>query len=178
MLAPIAAAVAELHRVGVAHGTVTARSVLFDERGAPVLASFGRARIIGAEPADPSASSLSPAELAASEPVLRDLSDLAALAGTVLESTPESRGRTRALSFLRSIDPSRAPESFAADIADVLFDTAAATPVVLGVAPHGASSSRGPSRPRAAAGSPAAPDSDLRRASPATSPPPRVVMAT
>ncbi|MCY7326478.1 MAG: protein kinase [Microbacteriaceae bacterium] len=149
ILAPIAAAVAELHRVGVAHGGVTAGSVLFDELGTPALASFGRARIIGEEPAGTSASSLSPAELAASAPALRDLADLAALASAVLESTPESAGRTLALSFLRSADPSRAPEQFAADIASVLFDSAPATPVLLGVAPRRLSSQPGALRPRA-----------------------------
>ena len=149
ILAPIAAAVAELHRVGVAHGGVAAGSVLFDELGTPVLASFGRARIIGEEPAGTSASSLSPAELAASAPALRDLADLAALASAVLESTPESAGRTLALSFLRSADPSRAPEQFAAEIASVLFDSAPATPVLLGVAPRRLSSQPAALRPRA-----------------------------
>jgi len=149
ILAPIAAAVAELHRVGVAHGGVAAGSVLFDELGTPVLASFGRARIIGEEPAGTSASSLSPAELAASAPALRDLADLAALASAVLESTPESAGRTLALSFLRSADPSRAPEQFAAEIASVLFDSAPATPVLLGVAPRRLSSQSAVLRPRA-----------------------------
>ncbi len=163
ILAPIAAAVAELHRVGVAHGAVTAGSVLFDELGTPVLASFGRARIIGVDPAGTSASSLSPAELAASAPALRDLADLVSLAGAVLESTPESAGRTLALSFLRSADPSRAPERFAAEIASVLFDWASATPVVLGDRPRAASSlpalvgSRGSSRSPAAAPAVAAP---------------------
>ena len=146
ILAPLAAAVAELHRVGVAHGGVTAGSVLFDELGTPVLASFGRALIIGEEPEGALASSLSPAQLAASAPALRDLAALAALAGTVLESTPDSAGRRLALSFIRSADPSLAPERFAAEIANVLFDSAPATPVVLDVAPRAASRSRGPSR--------------------------------
>ncbi|MET3768158.1 hypothetical protein ABIB15_000830 [Marisediminicola sp. UYEF4] len=172
ILAPIAAAVAELHRVGVAHCAVTAGSVLFDELGTPVLASFGRARIIGTEPVGTSASSLSPAELAASAPALRDLADLVSLAGAVLESTPESAGRTLALSFLRSADPSRAPERFAAEIASVLFDSAPATPVVLDVRPRAASSppalvgSRGSSRRPAAAAAPVAAVRGRRRARP------------
>jgi len=144
ILAPIAAAVAELHRVGVAHGAVTAGSVLFDELGTPVLASFGQARIIGEQPVGGSAASLSPAALAASAPALRDLADLADLANVVLESTPESAGRARVLSFLRSTDPSRAPERFAADLSAALFDSAPASAVVLDTAPHGSPGTRQP----------------------------------
>jgi len=168
IVAPIAAAVAELHRMGVAHGAVTASSVLFDELGTPVLASFGRARIIGEEPAGRSASSLSPAQLAASASALRDLAALAALAGAVLESTPESAGRTRALSFVRSADPSRAPERFPAEIASVLFDSATATPVVLGVAPRAAARSRAAARGLAA---PATVPHAVPHAVPQTAPP-------
>ncbi|MCU1422331.1 MAG: hypothetical protein JWN36_1982 [Microbacteriaceae bacterium] len=48
--APIVATVAELQRRGVVHGALSTRSVLLDEQGAPVLAGFGRARLIATGP--------------------------------------------------------------------------------------------------------------------------------
>jgi hypothetical protein len=46
VLAPVAAAVARLHTAGVAHGQLGAGAVLFDDAGAPHLASFGAATVL------------------------------------------------------------------------------------------------------------------------------------
>lgn len=48
ILAPIAFALARVHDAGVLHGGLGADPVLFDSSGAPVLAGFGRARLVGA----------------------------------------------------------------------------------------------------------------------------------
>lgn len=50
VLAPLADAIATLHLSGVSHGAVGVGSVLFDDSGAPVLASFGSARVFADRP--------------------------------------------------------------------------------------------------------------------------------
>jgi hypothetical protein len=81
ILAPIAQAVARLHDAGVLHGGIAERTVLFDGGGAPVLACFGRARLV--EPA------LSQAGREADVGFAADLAQFAAVARTVLERTDE-----------------------------------------------------------------------------------------
>jgi hypothetical protein len=88
ILAPIALAIAELHRVGVAHGAIRAASVLFDDAGAPVLTGFGAARPIAAFPDPPEASALTAAGLASESLVLQDVNQLAALGRLVLSRVP------------------------------------------------------------------------------------------
>ena len=48
ILAPLVGALRQMHAAGVAHGAVTARSVMFREDGAPVLMGFGRASLFAA----------------------------------------------------------------------------------------------------------------------------------
>lgn len=85
MLVPLIESVAELHRVGIAHGAIATGSVLFDTRGAPVLARFGRAKIVGDQPTRSDSPSLTLAQLEASSDVRGDLRDLAELSRVVLD---------------------------------------------------------------------------------------------
>jgi hypothetical protein len=115
ILAPIAVALDTLHETGIVHGAISARSVLFRESGAPVLAGFGRVRLI--EPALP------PVALAALDPVTRDREDLAILAQLVLERA--------------GIDAAIVPDPLVSDhfgetLALRLFDTAPAEPLRFG----------------------------------------------
>lgn len=87
VLAPLALAVAELHRVGVAHGAIRLSNVLFDETGAPVLAGFGSASLVGAFPASARDDSLTAAQLSEEAAVQHDLAGLALVCQTVLEHT-------------------------------------------------------------------------------------------
>ncbi len=45
ILAPLAATVARMHRAGVSHGALSARTVLFRDDGAPVMIGFGQATL-------------------------------------------------------------------------------------------------------------------------------------
>ena len=76
ILAPLAGAVSRLHDEGVVHGAIRADTVLFDADGAPVLACFGRARLV-----DPG---LSPAARESEAGITDDVRAVAALARTVL----------------------------------------------------------------------------------------------
>jgi len=78
VLAPLADAVATLHLTGVSHGSVGVGSVLFDDSGAPVLASFGSARVFADRP--------SPARLDAEPSVLEDREALRGMTITLLRS--------------------------------------------------------------------------------------------
>ncbi|MUK01882.1 protein kinase [Vibrio cholerae] len=49
-LAPIAQALGHLHRAGASHGDVTPANILFTHEGKPLLADFGTARLLGADP--------------------------------------------------------------------------------------------------------------------------------
>ena len=84
VLVPMLQAVAELHRVGVAHGHLTAAAVHFDSAGAPVLAEFGRAQLIGQFPALPEENSLTTAQLEADERAVADCRQLVELVRLVL----------------------------------------------------------------------------------------------
>lgn len=78
-LAPIAEAVAELHRVGVAHRRIGAASILFDPFGCPILSRFGAAELIGEFPHG-AQHSLTPAERSSRPSLLHDLESLRGLA--------------------------------------------------------------------------------------------------
>lgn len=129
-LAPIALAVGELHRVGVAHGAVRLSSVLLDRHGAPILAAFGRARLVAAFPAE-NAASLTPAGFAAEPRVLADLHALVAMMDSVLElvRSGPSLAVDQFRSELAELDLSRDPHLLAARLADSLFALAPATPI-------------------------------------------------
>ena len=85
VLVPLVEAIRELHRVGVAHGAVTAGSVLFDERGAPVLARFGTVSLIGDFPAIDHGHSLTPAQLDENPGAILDRIGLGQLISIVLD---------------------------------------------------------------------------------------------
>ena len=128
VLAPACLAVAELHRVGVAHGRIDSGSILFDSTGAPVLACFGEARLVGDFPHPPQSSSLTSAQ-AAAEPDLRaDRKQLAALTLGVLEHV---KGAESVISWLQHQPSTDA--NLATELADRLFLMASPTPVALRV---------------------------------------------
>lgn len=129
ILAPVAVALDELHRVGVAHGNIGPRTILFDEAAAPVIVAFSRATLIGPMPDEQSHSSLTPATLGASVEAARDLADLVALARSVIECTPDSAARAKLVDRLQRHDPIAAPERFGTDLSDALFDFAEARAV-------------------------------------------------
>jgi len=130
VIAPLAGAVAELHRVGVSHGRIGPGSVLFDDTGAPVLASFGRAAVVGLAPGSPPAASMAPAGLVPRQQLARDLVDLAALARSVLTHTTSAPGRDAALAWLARTDPTSDPHRFATRLAEVMFEMAPATRIL------------------------------------------------
>lgn len=122
ILVPLARAVAELHRVGVAHGSIRPSSVLFDDAGAPVLAGFGAAELFGDFPADPDGNSLPPAKLALERSVANDLDRLAALCISMM-------GADSDLARWISKSSQRDAATFATELAEKLFQTAEAIPV-------------------------------------------------
>jgi hypothetical protein len=79
ILAPVVAAVAAMHREGVGHGGIGARSILFDGSGAPVVAGFGAAACFA-----PSGAELSQAVLDSEALVLGDRSALLKLVTSVV----------------------------------------------------------------------------------------------
>lgn len=123
-LAPVAIALAEVHRVGVAHGSVGASSVLLDERGAPVLAAFGRARPVGDLPIDPSSYSLTPAQREAEPLFATDVRALLSLTRTFLDRSAVVPSVDALREWLGSVDG--APPALE-ELGDRLFDLAPAT---------------------------------------------------
>lgn len=131
ILAPLAAAIAELHRVGVAHGAVAPRAVLFDESGAPVLARFGSAELFGDFPEGSAPASLPPALLAQERAVSADLDRLVELCVSTLGRAGGDVTRWLAT------ESERAPDSFPRELADRLFSLATPSPVFLTVGDRG-----------------------------------------
>jgi len=84
LLVPALEAVAELHRVGVAHGDLRPGVIHFDAVGAPVLAEFGRAELIGPFPVPPEEYSLTTAQLEVHDRALVDCRQLVDLLRLVL----------------------------------------------------------------------------------------------
>lgn len=134
ILVPVVQAVQELHRVGVAHGAVASSSVLFDDRGAPVLARFGAASLIGDFPIDGSGPSLTPAELDAEPRAIADRTALQGLLMTVLDRLEP--GSPRTLDALRQVfSDSAFGMARLLDIIDLLFALAPALPIRFDEAP-------------------------------------------
>lgn len=134
ILAPLALAVAELHRVGVAHGGLGVRSVLFDGRGAPVLGCFGASSLPGPFPDQPQGTSLTTAKLAASAEVVGDLQQLAELTARVLQGVD---GGARVGGWLQRSDPSDDPARWPLELADRLFHLAEPTAIAVTAALEG-----------------------------------------
>ncbi|MEO7348697.1 MAG: hypothetical protein ABIW32_02380, partial [Terrimesophilobacter sp.] len=137
--APLCLAVTELHRVGVAHGGIRASSVHFDDRGAPVLTSFGGAELFGPQPVAPQTASVTPAQLAKEKSVANDLDALTTLCIATLHPGSD---------VARWLATPREREShiFAAELADRIFRLSAAAPVHFGAPSWGAASALIPLR--------------------------------
>ena len=115
-MAPVASAVAGLHRAGVSHGSIRAGTILLDDSGAPVLSSFGAARLFADRP--------TPARLDAEPAVLGDRADLCALTSALLRGVGGSAAEELALLLDRdSLEP--------AELADRLFGLADGEPLHL-----------------------------------------------
>ncbi len=129
ILAPLCSAVSELHRSRACHGAIKPSSVLFDQRGAPVLACFGQASTF--ESAEGTVT-VTRAEFAAEPRVAADLADLAALAETVLSrvsSVNSARSIAELLSWLSLDGAQPAADRFGMELAEHLFALAPAAPV-------------------------------------------------
>ena len=130
VLAPIALAVSELHRVGVAHSSIRPGSLLFDSAGAPVLACFGSARLVGAFPDPPDASSLTIAQQSESSAMAFDLERLVELTKLILERIDDSRAIGKWLDAVAPENPSLPwPDHFAEELAERLFTLETPRPV-------------------------------------------------
>lgn len=138
ILAPLAQAVAELHRVGVAHRAVRMSNVLFDEAGTPVLAGFGAASLIGPFPSGED-HSLTAAQLSADDAARADLNDLALLCRRVLDRTRQAGRRSDDLSvFVDGVatDTDLDARAFPGELAARLFELADPLPVTLTASPR------------------------------------------
>lgn len=130
LLVPLIESVAQLHRVGVAHGAIGPGSVLFDTRGAPILARFGCATIVGAPPAGADSSSLTPAELDACSEIRVDRRGLAELSRVVLDRIvrEETSSVRSELNRVLGVTVADGVPDFDT-IVDLLFELAPARPV-------------------------------------------------
>ena len=129
ILVPLVQAVQELHRVGVAHGAVSPGSVLFDDRGGPVLARFGAVSLIGIFPMDGDAPSLTPAQLDADPRAIADRAGVQVLIETVLDRL-EPGSPVPSLDAIRQ-EFNGPPPGMArlSEFIDLLFELAPALPI-------------------------------------------------
>ena len=129
ILVPLVQAVQELHRVGVAHGAVTPDSVLFDDRGAPVLARFGAVSLIGGFPMDGDTPSLTPAQLDADPRAIADRAGVKVLIETVLDRL-ESGSPAPSLDAIRhELNGPPSGTARLSEFIDLLFELAPALPI-------------------------------------------------
>jgi hypothetical protein len=130
ILAPLAQALARMHRDGAVHAGIRPDAVLFDAAGAPVLACFGRAFPIGRE--------LPPARLSAEPGVALDLGAFASLARSVLARVDDPV--MRSLSDFAQPGPALESHDWLERFGDRLFDASDACAVEfsapLGAAPR------------------------------------------
>jgi hypothetical protein len=124
ILAPMALAVHELHRSGVAHGAIRPSAVHFDDDGAPVLAHLGSAVVFGEMPADQEISSVPPATLNNQGSVASDIDDLVALCRAALGNGVEDGEWLDGLSL-------RDAHTVPHELSERLFELAAPAPVDL-----------------------------------------------
>jgi hypothetical protein len=113
ILAPLASALARVHRHGAVHAGIRAESVLFDAAGTPVLACFGRAFPIARE--------LSPAALSQQPGVALDLGGFSALARAVLARVDDPA--VRGASDFASPGPALESHEWLERFSDRLFDS-------------------------------------------------------
>ncbi|WP_165064086.1 protein kinase domain-containing protein [Marisediminicola senii] len=142
ILVPIAQALAHLHEVGIAHGALSSTAVLFDGRGAPVLASLGGAAVVGSLPDGDGTPSLTPAQLAASAQVQRDYDDLTVVSRLVLAHTRPIPAVDQLEGWLADWRRQAGDErldtrplkggGFCAALCDAVFELAPATPIRFG----------------------------------------------
>ena len=119
ILAPLVGALRQMHAAGVAHGAVTARSVMFREDGAPVLMGFGRASLFAAG---------SPEVVLEGEPgVCADRRATVELASLLLTRVGGAR-RQAAHGLLAEVESCEAVSALPL-LASRLFELAAAVPV-------------------------------------------------
>jgi hypothetical protein len=131
ILVPLVDAVRELHRVGVAHGAVAAGSVLFDDRGAPVLVAFGAVTLIGEFPATEGGQSLTPAQLEGDSRAFDDRAGLRDLVAVILDRLAIG-AVPGVLAELRDCVTGPPPtEAELSRLTDLLFDLAPAVPIRL-----------------------------------------------
>ena len=116
ILAPIATALARMHAAGVAHGGLSAASLLFDAAGAPTLACFGRAILFPPH--------LPAAKLETEPAVLADIIAFGVLAATVLDRAGSSE-------LAHSARTEAAPGDWLHEFGDRLFDVAQPLPIDL-----------------------------------------------
>jgi hypothetical protein len=133
-LVPVVEAIGELHRLGVAHGAVRLSSVLLDHVGAPVVAGFGSAELIGSLPTDARGRSLTPAQLSGDPRVARDLDALVELVHAVLARVaPNGRrpAHSGLVDWLHDFDRVENAHDFPRLLAARVFDLTLALPLDL-----------------------------------------------
>lgn len=118
--APIVETIARMHAAGVAHGAVSARSVLFSRDGAPVLARFGSAVLV--EPEMPRA------RRAADQQLIRDVSATLDFAASVLRSVSVDREVRALLAWLEENGEVGTPDVLA-ELTAKLYDLGEPAPV-------------------------------------------------
>ncbi|WP_380167911.1 protein kinase [Jannaschia sp. R86511] len=146
VLAPLADALAWLHARGVVHGDVSATNVLFVERGRPVLADLGSARLAGTGHAVATPGFAAPEVVAGAEPTpASDVHGLAAVGWLALTGHlpvhAEDRLPLRLLvpdcpealveAVLRGLDPDPAARPGPAELAALVRSAARPEPVGL-----------------------------------------------
>lgn len=134
ILIPLIDAVSLLHRNGVSHGAVRLDSVLFDGGGAPVLARFGSAALIGDPRPRGSSAALAPteAQLDSDAGVVLDRSGLCEIIREVMErvdARPQSRGSGEVAAWLEhcSVQPPR--QNDLDHLIELLYEVSPARPV-------------------------------------------------
>lgn len=134
ILAPVATAVAAMHRQGVSHRGLSARSVLFDLTGAPVLVGFGAAGFIGRRGSEPPV----PADLDQDAGVRADLDALAVLARSVLSRVDGGARSSELCQWLAEEGSQLDPAEFGVEVVARLFALAEPLPVDLSRIPTAA----------------------------------------
>jgi hypothetical protein len=156
VLAPLSAAIGDLHAAGVVHGGIRPGAVLFDDVGAPVLACFGRSSRIRSAPGGSPGSGqhrspaysvpvegvttpsgplrATPAQLAEDPRVADDLRGLVSIAVSVLARVPAAHALgagLELLAWLESDEPVLLADRMTSEFSDRLFDLADGVPIDL-----------------------------------------------